>query len=560
MSDGEAKGPRRAWASDEPDTNGFDDTAGDIASGARRGSPDEPAVAGLGDEPATNVTANPFARPGSDSALAPAPELAPRLDVTPRADSTPIPAPVLLRSVIPSPAPRRSALSSTTPVEAEAPSTAAWFEAHRPKLLALAAAALALALVLGLVSFFIARGIRGTDPGPTPSGSPSASPSSSESAVPLTTEELTGPADLASISPASEWAEVATTQAVADHTSFAFCLSALTTAVNPAHSLQRTLSTATDDKLAALHRIDSYADEAAATTVMDERIAALSDCSTQLVAARIVGANSVEGLATRAFEINLASDDVAGDHHTLLLTQEGPTLQLLDVRRVGEPVTAEALATALTRPQQAINDALGVAGSISPVVTPAVVPTAEPPGWLIASDLPRIREGAGLWSASAQSALGTFGTGCENMNLATEEGPTERQVRRFQLTQDDQAPALFGVDQAVFTFDTPETAATFINKLGANIAGCKSRLLGSAVTELKAVASTGADGVKGSTRIFVITREQSSSTSNAWQAIVSIAGTRVSYTLVTVADPYKFSEAQLTTLADRTAVRLTQAP
>ncbi|NHB85612.1 hypothetical protein G7085_16145 [Tessaracoccus sp. HDW20] len=438
MEDGEAKRPRRAWTSDEPETDGFDDTPAGAAQSARRGSPDEPEP-GLGDEPTSGAAANPFARPGSDSASGPAPSGA--RGVAPDA-STPIPAPVFPRSsAIPSPAPRRSALSGTTPAEADHAPDGSWLEAHRPRLTAWAVGGLAAALVLGLSSFFIARGVREGGPGPSPSVSTSATPSASASPIaePVTTDDLVTPQDLSPIAAASGWSEVATTEAVADHKSFAFCLSSLKGEVNPTHSLQRTLSTATDDKLAALHRIDAYADETAAGSVMEERIAALSDCSAQLVPARIVGASSVTGLATRAFEINLASDDVAGDFHTLLLTQEGATLQLLDVRRVGEPVTADALAAALTRPQKAINEAQGTTAEVARWSRPRWFPPLSP---RLADRLrpARIREGAGLWSASAQSALGTFGTGCENMTLASEAGPTERQVTRFQLTQDDQAP------------------------------------------------------------------------------------------------------------------------
>lgn len=588
MSHGDALRPRRALSSDEPKTDAPDDTPASAPSSPRRGpaaeaaggqvatpeqadDSDAPEAAG---GPSTDASGNPFARPGSRSSMQPAPAATPssHREAAPEpspagahsADepaSTPIPAPVLPRSSspIPSPAPRRSAFSSSSPAEIEA-TQGSWFEAHRSRLLVWAAGGLALALVLALVSFFIARGIRGTEPSPAPSsGSASASPSASPSVPPATVDDLVVPDDLAKISAASGWAEVSTTESAADHKSFAFCLSSMPDGANPVYSFQRTLSTATADKLAALHQIDVYADEASAKTVMDARIAALSNCATQLVPARIVSANSVAGLATRTFEINMVTDDAQADYHTLLLAQVGSSLQLLDVRRIGEAVPADGLAAALVRPQQALNKAEGVEAEVAPVVTPTVVPAVEPLGWLIAPDLPRVRAGAGLWSAQDPQPLGQFGNGCENMTLQSEAGPTERQVASYQLVQDDQAPDLFGLDQSVFTFDDANAAAAFSKKLGDNIAGCKSRLPGSAVTEMKAVASTGVDGAKGSSRLFTVTREQTDKSKKSWQAIVSVTGTRVSYTLVTVDGSYQFTEAQLTAIADRIAVRLTQA-
>lgn len=586
MSHGDALRPRRALSSDGIESDAPDDTSATTSSGPRRGPmADQPsqgpsAGARAVDTPAPSeksAAGNPFARPGSDASRTPAP--AETVDtaetvtpaVTPPAagptagasaahPSTPIPAPVLPHSSspIPSPAPRRSALSSTSPAEIET-AEGSWFKAHRNRLLAWAGAGVALALVLALIAFFVVRGIRGTEPSPNPSGSGSASPSASPSVPPVSVDDLVVADDLAKISPASGWSEVSTTQSAAEHKSFAFCLSSMPDGTNPVYSFQRTLSTATADKLAALHQIDVYADDAAAKTVMDARIAALSNCSKQLVPARIVSANNVAGLATRTFEINMVTDDAQPDYHTLLLTQEGSALQLIDARRIGEAVAADGLAAALVRPQQALNKAEGVEAAVAPVVTPTVVPATEPVGWLVPPDLPRVRAGSGLWSAQNPEPLAQFGTGCENMTLQSEAGPTTRQVASYQLVQDDQAPDLFGVDQSVFTFDDASAAAAFTKKLGDNIAGCKSRLPGSDVAELKGVASTGVDGAKGSSRLFTITREQTDKSKKTWQAIVTVTGTHVSYTLVTVAGSYAFTEAQLDAIADRIAVRLTQA-
>lgn len=577
MSDREAKGPRRAWSSEEQETDAFDDTPADAGSRPRRGSShEEPGPAGLGDEPEAAPTdpVNPFARPGSDAAAtrleaqANRPETpAERPDLAsnrPEA-ATPIPAPALPRSTgsaFPSPAPRRSAMSSTSPIEAGADRPRSWFEAHRKRLAVWAAAGVALALVLALIAYFIAKGSAGTEPSPTPSATASVSPSATPTRAPATVADLVTSDDLSGIAPASEWAEVSTTEAVAEHKGVAFCLSTVQTSVNPTYSLQRSIATSQESKLAALHQIDVYADETAAASVLDARIQALSDCATQQrVAGRIVSSSNVTGLASKAFEINLVIDEATPDYHTLLLTQEGAALQLLDVRQLNDMVGAEALATALVRPQTDLNRAQDVTTPVVPVVQPGLVPRTDPEGWLTPSDLPRLRPGAGLWSASGIKPLdGNFGTGCENLALETVAGPTSREKVAFQLAQDDLAPALFGIDQAVFTFEDDASAAAFVTTLGTNIRGCKARLLGTLLSEVPGVASVGEGGVKGSSIIFAIQRQKPDKTKSDWQALITVSGKRVSYTLISLSGSYKFTDQQLKDLADRAAVRLTQAP
>lgn len=86
----------------------------------------------------------------------------------------------------------------------------------------------------------------------------------------------------------------------------------------------------------------------------------------------------------------------------------------------GEPVGAQA-------PVNAITDSLADLGERSEGTFPgdvSVVPTFPPPSWLVPVDIPRIRAGEGMWSASSPTALSLPGTSCENIPLGAEPGPS----------------------------------------------------------------------------------------------------------------------------------------
>lgn len=590
MVDGESGRARRAWG---PDESEIDDTPVQDVYRARRGSADpepdqDPTDAGLGDEPAAaddvaggpvdddptsviarvvepdpGASANPFARPGSDAAQAPAPTSG----AAPSGEEpavTPIPAPVLPRSSFQGPAPRRSALSTTSPDEVPEPQGQQhWFDAHRGRLFGFAAAGLVIALVLGLGGYFISRGL---NPQPAdPSGSPSAtaSPSASSSAAPAEVADLLTGEDLAALAPASEWAEVSTTESVSEHEGFPICITKeVGEQVNPTHSLQRSLGTTTDDKLAALHRIDVYANPESATTVMDARIAALSACSD--VPVLIVRAAEISGLAERTFQLTVLEQGfhegkAVNTYHTVLLTQEGSALQLVDAKRLNQPVAADAVATALVRPQTALNEAQGVEDALAPTAAETVVPPAEPKGWLITSDLPRIRQGQGRWQARPAEAVSITGTGCEDLTLASPTGPTKGEETKFSLTQDDQVPAIFGIDQVLYTFETPQAAAQFSSRLGKNLTDCAKRVNTAKVEKTVAVTTPTAVEAQGSSVGFLVTQSQGGKASSSFQVLLSVVDTKVSYTVITTEGDYRFADEQLTALANRIAVRASQA-
>ena len=544
MSEDPPRRPRRAWQSDE-DTSSptvMDDTSGDDIFRPRRGSVEDPPA---------------FARPTGA-----APSFALGDEPSSPVGDTPIPAPVFPRSAgeysdSPSPAPRRSALSSLTPAEAhEAPAAAAPAPAARPGLARWVIGGVAGALLVGLVAFAVSRGTQPADPtGPSASATSGAS-ASATGLVTATVEDLLTGDDLAGVAPAASWAVTGTSTAAAEHEGRVACLSTEEAAQNPTASLQRTLATSDADQLAALHRIETFASPAAAQQVFANRTTALSSCDE--IPARIVRATTVEGLGDESFQISVVFEDVPAQFHTLLLTRVGSSVQILDLTRSSGPVEPELAAAALARPQASLCDIEGVTCADAPTTSPAVVPPVEPVGWLIPSDLARLRGGAGRWTASDPTDLTSGGMGCENMTLASEPGPTDRQQATYLLTQDDQAPSTFGLDSLRFVFADAAAATAFSTKLGTAIATCKDRVNTATVAELPAVSGTGEGGVATSTRIFSVTQATADNAAIPYQLLVSTADTRVVYTIVTVTDDFKYTDAQLTELAARIPVRASQ--
>lgn len=464
----------------------------------------------------------------------------------------------------PTPAPRRSAVSSATPPEQEKAATAtngsspsSWVEHHKKTLVTWGIGALVAALLIAF-GFYLA-GRNGTDGNATPSTAPATvSPSTSVSEVAAVTgQDLLTVDDAESIVPGASWTIAHTAQSRDDLRGQVLCVGSDPAQVNPTDTFQRTMGTSEDDKLAALHQVDVYANAGAARQVQIERAKSLAACSE--VPARIISASSITGLGDDVTQITVAleeEEDTA--YHTVLLVRTGRALTMLDVTRNGQAVDAEAAVAGLQRSLSDVCERVDGMCPSDPTVTATVPPPVDPEGWLIESDLPRIRGGYGRWTATDPADITSQGMGCENMTLATEPGPTARQQRTYLLTQDDATPETFGIDEMVFNFDDNPSARAFTTKLVDSLLSCKDRTPTAKVTDDGAVNGTGADDVAVSARMITIDQATSDDASVRYQLVVAIGDTRVSYLLATVTDDYQFSEGKLKSLALRTAQRNSQ--
>ncbi len=583
MSESGFHRPRRAFAHDTDSEKPIadEDTPVSAASAARRGldpeASDLPEDGTGSDQPPTSQPANPFARPGSDSAAVGAPESQPLV---------PAPAPVLpvrdfehvettgsgrrMSGVAegPAPAPRRSAVSSATPPEPQpdeastSPGTpgtpktpedsGSWVQHHRKTLLIFVIGALVVALFVLLGAFLAGRVTTSTPP---PSSSPT--PSTSVSLAPAVSgEDLITVDDANAIVDGASWDIAFTFETREEATGRPACIGSGSGDVNPTGTFQRQIGTSQDDALAALHQVDLYADENAAQRVQTERVKSLTQCDE--VQAHIVSASRVTGLGDEMTQLTVSFQDEQEAVHTVLLVRTGRALSMLDVTRNDQVVPVEAAVAGLERSLGEICGRVEGTCPSSPAVTPVVPPAVAPEGWLITADLPRIRAGYGRWAATEPEEITSPGMGCENLPLATEPGPIERQQRTYLLTQDEATPKGFGMDEMVFDFEDNVSARAFTTKLIGSLLSCKDRNKTAKVTDQGAVNGTGADGVAVSASMITINQATSDDSTVKYQLVVAIADTRVSYLLTSVTDDYLFTADQQKEIALRVAQRNSQ--
>lgn len=453
----------------------------------------------------------------------------------------------------PGPNPRRSALSSVTPPEADSAAVAKpsatvegrksrglpeWAVAHAKSFVASAIAVAILAAGAGIFGFFSSRSA-------TPSAEPSLGETSTEGLPRVTEADLIAEADAKALSPNATWAVAKTTTSFAEHSARPACLSTESSDTARLDSLQRTLGTTEADQLALLHQLDSYPSEQVAKEAYQKRAKALAACSE--VQTLILSASSVSGLGDEATAIAVLDEGEAKRFHSLLLYRAGNVLSIVDVASASAAPSVSDAAAALKRTAQQVCASVGCeAGEVT--VADAPVPAVDPAGWLIPSDLPRIRPGFGRWTTKPPVALTSRGTGCENMTLASDAGPTERLQATYLLTQDDLRPENFGLDEMVFTFENAEQATEFSEKLVGAINGCGSRVLGTTATAVE-----GPEGANS----FEIVREVDGG-SVLYQVSVVAEGSKVAYLLTTISSSYKFTPEQLGSVALRAKARLGQ--
>lgn len=478
-----------------------------------------------------------------------------------------IPAPVLPNSPAPhgaGPKPRRSALSSSspqvfsdddhqdtkanssqqdsagqpTPIKFLGKAMPAWFSAHVKGFAAAGIAVVVLGVGAGVGGYFSAHS---TSPGSSPEPSPVA-----PSDLPrVTVEDLITEADAKAISANATWAITQTSAQLDEHTARPACLATNPSDIQLLDSLQRTIGTTEENRLALLHQLDSFPSVEAASQAYATRAAALASCNE--VPTLILNSSSVQGLGDEATQITVVDEGESRRYHSVLLSRMGNVLTIVDVASADSAAEATLSVEALRRSVTKICAATGC--SIDDVkVESQPVPASDPAGWLIPSDLPRIRPGFGRWTAKNPGVLDSPGTGCENLTLASEAGPTERLQAFYNITQDDQRPERFGMDEMVFTFADAAQASAFANKLGANVASCGDRVLGTTVNAVS---------VPEGAQAFEMTRKIDSG-DVLFQVAVTAEATKVSYLLATVTTDYKFTPEQLAEVSTRARVRLKQ--
>ncbi|MDO4783730.1 MAG: hypothetical protein Q3997_01360 [Propionibacteriaceae bacterium] len=385
---------------------------------------------------------------------------------------------------------------------------------------------------------------------------PAEEPSVSPLPPPVTIDDLWQPDELAPAIDGSSWHVSQSLLELSAKSPQVACLTAINNEVKPGTAVQRTL-TAAEGGYAALHQIDKYSGEDEAKQGYAARIKMLASCDD--TPAYIVGASTVSGIGNEAVQVTIAYEGATPEYHTVLVVRTGSIVSLFDLAHPASLVPAERLVPAAAAALSRTCDKFGTCPS-NPTVTVTVPPAADPPGWLTPADWPRISPGSGKWTAVAPATLKKAATTCENLSLATFEGPIARQVRTFVLTEDPQMPSGFGSDEMLFAFPDDAAAATFAKTLGDNLAACGERTPTATVAEGTPVDAAAGD-VTVTGRTFAITQAIDADTQMLFQVSVVQARQYVVYVVVnTPAAGFKLTPEQQTAVATRAGMRTTQLP
>ena len=412
-------------------------------------------------------------------------------------------------------------------------------------------------LAMALATFGIVYQVTRKDPpvaAPTTSTATPKPTASSPSGI--TTAHLITEAETQLVQDKAGWKIAATVPTVSPASPRIACLVTQPGQPNPVLSSQRTLSTATKTKLALLHQMDDYASAADAEKVFALRKANLGVCDD--VPAWIFGAASITGLGDEATSVTIAYQDAVVRYHTVLIVRVGTVVNSFDAASEGAATPPLSLALAAAKVATRQCDVAEGTCTADLRVVAGVPMSSGQPGWLIASDIPRITAGEGLWTETDPAQISSAGTGCENLTLKAAPGVTQGLQRTYLLLQDSTAPQNFGIDTLLLTTGSTAAATGLMTKIAGNISDCADRMATATVSEALVINGTADNDLKVVGKQFLITQKVGSDT-RIYRVAVTATGNKVSYLLVNGTKTFNFSKDAWKSLALRTGQRASQA-
>ncbi|MGC3953297.1 MAG: hypothetical protein QM804_03410 [Propionicimonas sp.] len=306
------------------------------------------------------------------------------------------------------------------------------------------------------------------------------------------------------------------------------------------------------------HVVDSYPDRASAAQAYQQRLLQAGACADTV--ALIVNSYNVTSLADNAFVTQLQVQGETVRNHTVLVSQTGRNLSMIDVSDAS-PISPESVVAVATKPLSRLCGGGQGSCPTTPEVVPSVPAAGQNPGWLVEADLPRITPGAGRWAASPiDSKLTIVGSQCEAVTLKKVEGVTASAQRTLLLADDPAAPTVFGVDQVVYTFPDAKAAKSFADKVTDNIADCAKTVPTATVAKGPNAKGEGAEAIDYSGKSFLVTQDTGTEKSALYRVGVVRIGERVAYLLANPSADFDFTDAQWKAILERTGERVSQTP
>lgn len=368
-------------------------------------------------------------------------------------------------------------------------------------------------------------------------------------------DPLLGASDLAGLG-STPWVTVAAAPGGGDGNPV--CLPLTDTMPTADRTDRRVLTSETTDIDYVNHVVDSYPDLASATRAYQQRLLQAGSCAE--TDALIVGTDTVTGLADNAFVTRIQIQGRTVKNHTVLVSQTGRNLSMIDISAT-DPVPAREVVAIATKPLSRLCG--GGQGSCpsTPELVASVPAAGQNPGWLVEADLPRITPGAGRWAASRpDSKLTIVGSQCEAVTLKQVEGVTASAQRTLLLADDPAAPTVFGVDQVVYTFPDAKTAKSFADKISGNVTDCSDSVPTATVEKGPAVKGEGAEAIAFSGKSFLVTQQTGTNNSVTYRVGVIRIADRVAYLLANPSADFDFTDAQWKDILQRAGERVSQMP
>ncbi|WP_392507264.1 hypothetical protein ACF3NT_09115 [Naumannella halotolerans] len=244
----------------------------------------------------------------------------------------------------------------------------------------------------------------------------------------------------------------------------------------PELSHWRSLEATGDDSTAALHIADAYSTAEQAEEVYDNYLAALGDCS-----------RGGTFWLRNGIEISGLGDEAAGavatyqsteddEQHSVVVSRTGRIVEVVDATRTKDTLDSQnivdALAPAVNR-QCNIAGGLCASGKLEASDTAPAQP-ADPQGFLVGADIPRISKGVGQWGEGAISDSVDLRTSqCVGQDLADAGGSdAEGQQMTMLLTDDTALPDNFGLDEVVISLKDANAANELRDNIVESLEGC----------------------------------------------------------------------------------------
>ena len=327
----------------------------------------------------------------------------------------------------------------------------------------------------------------------------------------------------------------------------------------PDRTAERLITSTSTQTDSVKNVVETYADAATAAKAFQERLVQAGTCPD--TEALIVSSYTISNLADAALGSQIRVQATQTEYHTLVISQSGRNLSLVDVMTTEKSVGVTAAARVAAKPLARLCS--GGEGTCPGTLklTRALPAAGALAGWLVEADLPRITAGAGRWGATDPSkSLSIVGSQCEAVNLQQVTGTTAAAQRTMLLADDSAAPTGFGVDQVTYTFPTNTAAKRFVTTLTANLKLCPSRVPTATVEAGPTVKGTGADTVAITGSSFQVTQKTDADGTFPFRVAIITVGPKVGYLVANPSTTFDFTDDQWKDIVLRAGQRISQAP